>query len=135
MKLWNVERTTGDAVATTNAVLLLKIDDSVFVFDDGAIGGTGTQTTWIFAVHALILAQQPHQIAVALVFGKLDQVVVVPLRGGHRLVSIIEGRFSKWVIVPFNTGDFAGFATDAGSDVDVFANLFFTTCACARNRS
>src|ERR1043166_4909922 len=103
MKLRNVKRTPGDAVTATDAVLLLKIDDAVFKLNDGAVSRTRAQATWIFAVHALVFAQQPHEIAVvALVFDKLDQVVVVPLGGGHCLVGVVEGRFAKRMLVPFN---------------------------------
>src|ERR1044072_7156873 len=129
MKLGNIERTTRDAVTTPDTVLLLEIDDPVFVLDDCSISRAGTQTSGIFAVHALVLAQQPHQVAVALVLSELDQVVVVPLSRGHRLISVVEGRFAKRMIVPLNTRDFAGFAPDARRDVDVLAYLIFTTCS------
>src|SRR5678816_3664215 len=90
VEFWNVERTAGDAVAAADAVFLLKIDDAIFVFDDRAVGRTRTQAPRIFAVHTLILAHQPHQVAVALVFNELNQVPIVPLRRGHRLVGVIE---------------------------------------------
>ena len=135
MKFWNIERTTGDAVATANAVLLLKVDNTVLKFDDGAIGGTGAQATWIFTMQALVFAQQPHQVAVTFVFNELDQVVVIPLGGGHRLVRIVEGRLAKRMFVPFDTGHLTGFASDTGSDVDVLADLFFAPGALPGNRS
>ena len=75
-------------------------------------------------MHALILAHQPHQVAVTLIFRELDQVPVVPLSRGHGLIRVIECRFAKWVIIPFDTGDLAGFAADAGRHVDVLADFF-----------
>src|SRR6185369_12600723 len=90
VELGNIERTTRDTVAAADTVLLLKIDDAIFVFDDGAVGRTRAETTGIFAVHALIFAHQPHQIAVALVFDKLDQIPVVPLGRRHCLIGVIE---------------------------------------------
>src|ERR1051325_10210229 len=112
IELGNVKRTTGNAIAAANAVLLLKIDDAVLVLDNGAISGARAQATRIFTVHALVLAHEPHQIAVALVLGKLDQVPVVPISSRHCLVRIVECRFPKRMIVPFNTRDFARLTTD-----------------------
>ena len=87
-------------------------------------------------MHALILAQQPHQVAiVTLVFDKLDQIVVIPLSGGHSLVRIVEGRFPEGMIVPLDASDFACFTTDAGGYIDVLANFVFPTCAGARHWS
>src|SRR5258708_12810794 len=135
VELWNVEGTARDAVSATDAVLLLKVDDAVFVFDDRAIGGTGAQATRIFAVHALIFPHQPHQVTVALVLGKFDQIPIVPFGRRHRLVSVIERRLAKRMIVPFDAGNFAGFATDAGRHVDVLAAFLCAFRALARHRS
>src|SRR5713226_8663111 len=44
IELRNVERTTGHAVLTPDAVLLLEIDDTVGVLDDRAVGATRAQT-------------------------------------------------------------------------------------------
>jgi len=136
VKLWDVKGTTRNAVTTTDAVLLLKIDDAIFEFDDCAVSRARTQATRIFAVHALVFAQQPHEVAIVLlVFYKFDQVVVVPLGRRHRLVGVIESRLAKWMIVPFNAGDLTGLTADARGHVDVFADLFFTASACAGHRS
>jgi hypothetical protein len=135
MKFWNIEWTTGNAITAANAVILLKVDDAVFIFDDGSICRTCTEATGIFAVHALILPHKPHQIAIALILNELDQIVIIPLGGGHRLVRIVEGGFSKRMIIPFDAGDFASFATDAGRDVDIFTDLFFASRTGARHRT
>src|SRR6185436_15249052 len=71
---------------------------------------------------------------VPLVFYKLDQVVVIPLGGGHRLVRVVESSFAKRMLVPFNARDFASLAANAGGHVDVFTNFFFATRAGARHR-
>src|SRR5581483_9885991 len=55
----HVEGTAGGAELATDAVLLLEIDDAIFVLNDGAIGGARGQTARIGAVHALVLAHQP----------------------------------------------------------------------------
>src|SRR5947207_9045839 len=135
MKLRNVERTTRDAVTTPDAILLLEIDDAVVELDDRAVGGTGAQTARIFTMHALVFAQQPHKVAVVLlVFYKLDQVVVVPLGGGHRLISIVEGGFAERMLIPLDTGDFTSLTTDAGGYIDVLANFVYAARAGARHR-
>src|SRR5207237_1045943 len=64
VEFWNVERAARYAVLAADAVLLLEIDDAVRVLDDGAVGGTRTQASGVFAVHALVLAHQPLQAAV-----------------------------------------------------------------------
>jgi hypothetical protein len=74
-------------------------------------------------MHALIFAHQPHQVAIALVFRKLNQIPVIPFGRGHRLVSVIERGFAKRMIVPFDTGDLTGFATNARRYIDVFADF------------
>src|SRR6266496_4504690 len=74
-------------------------------------------------MHALVFTHQPHQIAIALVLSKLDQIPIVPLRRRHRLVSVIESRFPERMIVPFDACDFACFATNACSHIDVFADF------------
>jgi hypothetical protein len=70
IELGNIERAAGDTVTATDTIFLLEVDDAVFILDDGAIGRTRAQTPGIFAVHALIFAHQPHEIAVAFVFGE-----------------------------------------------------------------
>ena len=52
-----------------------------------------------------------------------DQVVVVPLEIRHRLIRVVEDRLAERITVPFHTRDFAGFATDAGSNIDELADV------------
>src|SRR5207247_1471079 len=61
VELRDVERTPRDAVLAADAVLLLEVDDAVRVLDDGAVGRACAQAAGILAVHALVLAHQPHQ--------------------------------------------------------------------------
>ena len=125
--LRNVERAAGDAVTAPDAIGLLKIHDAIGVLHDGAVGGTGGQTARLGAVHALVLAHEPHQRAVfALVLVEEDQVPVIPARLRHRLVGVTEDGFAERQVVPFHAGHFAGFAADAGGGVDEFADGVFT---------
>ena len=43
------------------------------------------------------------------------------------MISVVEGRFTKGVIVPFDTSNFTSFTTNTRSDVDVLADFFLTT--------
>src|SRR5215207_11223809 len=52
VEFWNIVRAPGNAIATADAVVLLKIDDAVFVFDNRAIRWTRAQATGIRAMHA-----------------------------------------------------------------------------------
>src|SRR5262245_2503909 len=114
VELRDIEWAAGNAITAADAILLLKINNAIDVLDDGPIGRTGSQTTGVCAVHALVFAHQPHEIAVIeLMLIELDQVPVVPLRRGHRLIGVVEGRLTKRIAVPFNASHLAGFASDA----------------------
>src|SRR5664280_3024089 len=136
IELWNVEGTARDTELTTNTVLLLEVDDAVGVLHNGAIGRAGTQTSRIFAVHALVLAHEPREAAiVVLVFVELYEVPVVPVGVRHRLVGVIEVSRLERHVVPFDTGHFARFAADAGGGVDELAHLVLALRALAGDRS
>src|SRR6266851_1799814 len=121
--LWNVERASRNAVAAADAVGLLEIDDAICVLHDGPVRGTGRQAPGLRAVHALVLAHQPHQRAVfALVLVEKDQVPVIPARLRHGLIGIIEDGFAEGQVVPLHARHFARFAADAGGGVDEFAD-------------
>src|SRR5207249_2173382 len=73
------------------AIGKLKIDDAVGVLHDSPVRGTCRQAPRLRAMHALILAHQPHQRAVfALVLVEENQVPVIPARLRHRLVGVSE---------------------------------------------
>src|SRR5258705_431338 len=55
--------------------------------------------------------------------GEFDQVPIVPLSRGHRLIGVIESGFSEGIIVPLHTGYFTGFAANACRHIDIFADL------------
>src|SRR5437763_12620692 len=134
VELRDVEGTARDAVLAPDAVFLLKIDDAIGVLNDRAVRRTCAQAPGILAVHALVLAHQPHlRAVVALMLVELDQVPVVPLSGRHRLVRVVEGGLLERHVVPFDARDFAGLAADAGRHVDVLADFFFALHAAARN--
>src|ERR1017187_8906182 len=60
------------------------------VLPDSAIGRAGTQTSGIFAVHALMPAHEPREAAiVVLVLVKLYEVPVIPVSVRHRLVGVV----------------------------------------------
>ena len=85
-------------------------------------------------MHALILTHQPHHRSVFLgLLVELDQVPEIPLRGGHRLVSVVKSRLRERKVVPFLAGNLAGLAADAGGSVHQFADLVLTLHPFARN--
>src|SRR5258706_6210196 len=97
VELGNVKGTARDAVSATDAVLLLKVDDAVFILDDRAIGGTGAPATRIFPVHALIFPPTPPPINLALVPGPLYHISIISLGRRHRFVNVISRRLATRV--------------------------------------
>ena len=132
----DVERTARNAKPAADAVLLPKINNAVHVLDDGAVGRTRPQAAGIRAVHALVFAHQPHQIAaLGLMLVELDQIPIVPFCGGHCLIGVVEGRLAEGIVVPFDTGHLAGFASDTGRHVYQLGDLEAALSALARNCS
>ena len=97
----------------------LEVENAVRVLDDGSIGRAGSQATGIGAMHTLVF---PHEPAERAVFGsvlvKPDEVVIVPGRIGHGLVSVVKGGFAKRVTVPFEACHLARLAADTGGHVN-----------------
>src|ERR1700730_8270354 len=119
----NVEWTTGYAILTDDAVLLLKIDDAIGVLDDGAIGRARAQTARVRTVHALVLAHEHPEGAVReIVLVEPDEIVVIPARVRHGLVAVVECRHFKRITVPLHTGHLARLASDARRNVDQLAD-------------
>src|SRR5690554_1933048 len=120
----NVERTTGNAVAAANAVILVEVDNTVIVLNDGAGTGAGLETARIRAVHTAVLADQPFQIAIrGFVFlkphhgpGVLGQVrgVIVDADVPADLIPDV---------VPFHTCDLTGLTANAHRGVDQLGDL------------
>ena len=124
VELGDIERASADAIAATDAVVLLEVDDTVGVLHDGAIGGTGGQTARLGAMHALVFAHQQHHGAVgAHVLVELDQVPIVPGRLRHGLITVLKDRFAEAITVPFEASHFAGLAADAGGGIHQLADL------------
>src|ERR1041384_417949 len=120
----NVERAARNTVLTADTVLLIEVDDAVGVLNNRAVSGTRAQAARIGAVHALVLAHEPHQGSVfTFVLVELDQVPVVPFGRGHRMVSIIEGRLAERIGIPFDAGDLASLAADARRRIHELADL------------
>src|SRR5207244_2624888 len=95
----------------------------VRILHDSAVSRTGAQTSRVGAVHALILPHQPSETPVLkLVLVKPDQVVVIPSQIRHGLVAVVERRLMEGIAVPFDARDLAGFASNAGSNVDQLAD-------------
>ena len=135
IELRNIKRATGDAVLAADAMVLMKIDDAIGVLHDGSVGGAGAQAAWIGAMQAAVFAHQPTESSVVGdVLIEADQVVIIPFQIRHGLVGVIENGFTKRIAVPFEAGDFAGFATDAGGDVDQFGDLIIARGVEAGNR-
>jgi len=75
-------------------------------------------------MHALVLAHEPlERSVVGADLIELDQVPVVPIRVGHRLVGVVEHGGLERHVVPFHAGDFTGLAADAGGGVDQLAEF------------
>src|ERR1051325_4806248 len=123
VKFRDVEGAARDAVAAADAVLLLEVHDAVRVLNNRAVGRAGDEAAGLGAVHALGFAHEPHQRARVLVLDELDEVPVVPVGRGHRLVRVVEGRLAERVVVPLDAGHLASLAADAGRHVYVLADL------------
>src|SRR4029077_11746914 len=120
----NIEGTTRHAEFTADTVFLVKVDDAVGVFHDGAVGRTSGQAAGVGAVHTLIFSHEPLDRAIrVLVLVELDEVPEIPARLGHGLVGVVEGSRRERQVVPLHAGYFAGFAADAGGGIDQFAHF------------
>src|SRR5262249_10775236 len=96
----------------------VHVDDAVLVLDDRSRRGTGGEAARVLAVHALVLAHQPGEAVVGLLLLEADEVPVVGVQGGQRLVRarLLGGDHRQ--VVPLLTGHLAGLAADAGGGVD-----------------
>src|SRR5713226_10735452 len=81
--------------------------------------GAGHALRRIRAVHALVLAHQPGEVPVRLDLAELDQVPIVGVESGHRLVRAHLRSRHDLQVVPFLARHLAGLAADAGGGVDV----------------
>src|SRR5205807_287696 len=118
----HVERTPRLAQTAADAGVGVHIDDAVLVLDDGAGRRAGAQAARIGAVHALVLAHQPGQRIADLDLVELDQVPILRVQRGHRLVRAALLGLHRRQVVPFGAGHLAGLAADADGRVDVLGD-------------
>src|SRR6185436_16805034 len=111
-------RTARPAVLAADAAVGVHVDDAVRVLHDRARRGARRETARVLAVHALVLAHEPHQRAVLLALGELDQVPVLRVERRHRLVGGELLRREDAEVVPLLARDLARLAADAGRRVD-----------------
>src|SRR5450830_174771 len=100
----HIKWATTDAVTATDAILFLKIDNTVGVLHNRTRCRTGLEATWVFTVHTTIFTNQPFQIAVRIfVFRKTHHC---PRVFGHVSRIVIRAVvFTNFVtqIIPFHT--------------------------------
>src|SRR5258708_26295780 len=116
----NVERTPGDAIATTDTIIMDEIDDTVGVLHDRARRWTGLEATRIFAVHTAVLADQPLEIARFRVdpFGEAHHRQAVRREIRRIVIDAVIDADLLAEIVPFQACRLARLAADAFRDVD-----------------
>ena len=120
----NIERAARDAILATNAIFLVKVDNTVGILHDRAVRRARVQAPRIGAMHALVLAHQPLNRPVGiLVLVELDQIPEIPVRLRHRLVRVVESRRLERHVVPLDARDLAGLAANAGRGIDELADL------------
>src|SRR5258708_1763982 len=74
VELRHIERATDRTVLAPDAFVVIEINDTVFVLDDGPLCGTGGEASRVGAMHAALLSHQPLQRSVfALDLVHLDQ--------------------------------------------------------------
>ena len=83
----NVERATRLAVLAADALVRIHVYDSVLVLDDRARRRAGFQAPGLIAVHALVLAHQPHEPAVEVPLVESDEIPVLGVEGRESLVA------------------------------------------------
>src|ERR1700686_295769 len=115
----DVERAAGDAVPAANAVLFVKVHDTVRVLHDRARRRARFQAPGIRAVHAAVLADQPLEIALGvLVFGKAHQCPGFGAEIARVVVHTDVAADLVAQVVPFHARDLACLAADALGRVD-----------------
>ena len=120
LKSWNIEGAAGNAVLATNALILIKVNNSVLILNNGAWRRTGVQTAWFLAVEARILLDEPLYLSIDLNFVKAHQE---PCVRRQILVTLITPKVDGGLhleIVPLLTGDFTALAADTTRNVDQF---------------
>src|SRR5262249_34125665 len=109
----HIKWTSGDAVATADAVVVVEIYCTIWQYDNGTRRWTSPQASRIGAVHALVLSHVPGHAPVVFSFVELNQVPEVVREVRQGLVGA-AGAQSKFLIVPLLAGDLASLAANAG---------------------
>src|ERR1019366_5904392 len=122
VELRHVERAARLAIAAADAVVLVHVHDAVRVLHDGARCGAGLEASRLGAVHALVLAHEPHQTALDFAFVEADEIPEAGVERRHRLVGTDLLRRERRQVIPFLARDLAGLAADAGGRVDVLGD-------------
>ena len=122
VELRHVERAARLAVAAADAVVLIHVHDPVGVLDDRARCGAGLEASRLGAVHALVLAHEPHQPALDFAFVEADEIPEAGVERRHRLVGTDLLRRERRQVIPFLARNLAGLAADAGGRVDVLGD-------------
>src|SRR5262249_43279054 len=117
------ERTAGLAQPASDALLGIDVDDPVFVLDDRPRSWTGAKTAGARAVHALILAHQPRQVAVDFQLVDFDQIPVVGVERLEGLVAADLLGMHHLEIIPLLASPLASFAADASRGNDVLGDV------------
>src|SRR2546421_12791703 len=115
----DVEGAAGDAVPAANAVLFVKVHDTVGVLHDRTRRRAGFQAPGVRAVHAAVLADQPLEIALGvLVFGEAHQRPGLAAEVARVVVHADVAADLIAQLVPFHARDLAGRAPAAVGRVD-----------------
>ena len=120
LKSWNIEGAPGNAVLATNALVLIKINNSVLILNNGAWRRTGVETAWFLAVKARILFDEPLYLSLDLNFVKPHQE---PRVRRQILVTLITSKVGGGLhleIVPLLTSDLTALAADTTGNIDQF---------------
>ena len=130
----HVERASRNAVAAADAVVRLKVDDTVSVLHDGARRRAGFQTAGIGAVHTAILADQPFQSAILLNLREAHHRPGFGVEIGRIVVNadIVPNLGAN--IVPLRAGDLTAFTADTGGNVDQLGDLLPVIARLRRGR-
>ena len=120
LKSWNIEGAAGNTVLATNALVLIKINNSVLILNNGAWRRTGVQTTWLLAVKAGILLDEPLYLSIDVNFVKAHQE---PRVRRQILVTLITSKVGGGLhleIVPLLTSDLTALAADTAGNINQF---------------
>ena len=120
LKSWNIEGAAGNAVLATNALVLIKVNNSVLILNNGVRRRTGVQTTWLLAVKARILLNEPLYLSIDLNFVKAHQEPCVRRQILVTLITPKVGGRLHLEIVPLFTRNLTALAADTTRNINQF---------------